>query len=71
MTTNTARLAYDELSSPVQMHDDCAAVAASFPLVAPAPSLRYDDFPRDVAKPEITVTDAARRIADALQLHLD
>ena len=71
MTTNAARLVYDELSSPLQMHDDCAAVARSFPLVATAPSLRYADFPQDVAKPEITITEAARRIADALQLHLD
>lgn len=71
MATTNARLAYDELSSPTQMHADCEVVARSFPHVAGAPSLHYADFPRDVAKPEITITDAARRIADALQLHLD
>ena len=37
----------------------------------PAPSLTYDDFPREVPKREIRVDDAAQRIANALHLHLD
>jgi hypothetical protein len=37
----------------------------------PAPSLRYDDFPREVSKREIRVEEAAQRIANALHLHLD
>ena len=39
--------------------------------VRPAPSLTYDDFPREVSKREIRVDDAAQRIANALHLHLD
>jgi hypothetical protein len=39
--------------------------------VEPAPSLSYDDYPRDVAKREIRVDQAAQRIANALHLHLD
>ena len=35
------------------------------------PSLEYDDFPREVAKREIAVDEAAARIANALHLHLD
>jgi len=38
---------------------------------APAPSLQYDDFPREVPKREIRVAEAAQRIANALHLHLD
>ena len=36
-----------------------------------APSLRYDDFPREVPEREIRVEEAAQRIANALHLHLD
>jgi hypothetical protein len=39
--------------------------------VEPAPSLSYDDFPREVPKREIRVDEAAQRIANALHLHLD
>jgi hypothetical protein len=39
--------------------------------VRPAPSLTYDDFPREVSKREIRVEEAAQRIANALHLHLD
>ncbi|TIC81115.1 hypothetical protein E8D37_13875 [Nocardioides sp. GY 10127] len=38
----------------------------------PAPSLRYDAYPREVGKAgEIHVDVAAQRIANALSLHLD
>ena len=37
----------------------------------PAPSLTYEDFPREVTKREIRVDEAAQRIANALHLHLD
>ena len=37
----------------------------------PAPSIRYADYPREVAKREIRVTEAAARLANALHLHLD
>ena len=38
---------------------------------SPAPSLRFDDYPDEVGKREIRVSDAAARIANALHLHLD
>ena len=37
----------------------------------PAPSLTYDDFPREVPKREIRIDEAAQRLANALHLHLD
>jgi hypothetical protein len=39
--------------------------------VRPAPSLTYDDFPREVPKREIRIDEAAQRLANALHLHLD
>jgi hypothetical protein len=36
-----------------------------------SPSLRFEDFPRDLPKREITVSEAAARLANALHLHLD
>ena len=35
------------------------------------PSIRYEDYPAEVGKREIRVSDAAARIANALHLHLD
>ena len=77
----TPRLAYDELASPQEMSVDARAVGQNLRLptservvraaVNPAPSLRYEDYPREVAKPEIRVSDAAARLAAALHLHVD
>jgi hypothetical protein len=39
--------------------------------VQPAPSLRWEDHPRDAPKPSIEVHEAAIRLAAALHLHLD
>ena len=35
------------------------------------PSIRFEDYPAEVGKREIRVSDAAARIANALHLHLD
>jgi hypothetical protein len=51
------------------MRADAAAVARALRLGPP--SLAYDDFPREVAKREITVDEAASRLANALHLQLD
>lgn len=78
------RLAYDDASSTSEMTDDCRAVEAAMRLperrtaaertsraaVMPAPSIRFEDYPREVAKPRITVSDAAARLGAALHLHL-
>lgn len=63
------QLSYDDLGSLQEMHDDCEAAVRHLPTAAPL--VRYEDYPRDVAKPEIQITEAATRIANALQLHLD
>lgn len=67
--------------SPVQrMHSDCVATRdalgrhlaqAAARATRPAPSILYVDYPREVAKREIRVDEAAQRIANALSLHLD
>lgn len=63
------QLSHDDLGSVQEMHADCEAAVRHLPVAAP--SLRYEDFPRDVAKPEIQISAAAARIANALHLHLD
>ena len=69
---------YDEIDSPALMRLDAAAAGRALRLdrlaeaaVAGPPSLEYDDFPREVAKREIAIDEAAARIANALHLHLD
>jgi len=65
--------AFFELDSPSTMHADAAAVDARLPLVAPRLPYTdlYADFPTDLPKRRIEITEAARRIANALELHLD
>jgi hypothetical protein len=65
--------AYDDLDSPQTMHADAVAVGARLPLVAPrlAYTDLFTDWPTDLPKREIEVTEAAQRIANALHLHLD
>lgn len=69
---------YDELSTPAQMRHDARVVVSTLHLeraalaaVREAPSLRFEDYPREVAKPEISVGEAATRLANSLHLHLD
>ena len=70
--------AYDDLATPAQMREDCRAAGRNLRLERavekvsqPAPSILFADFPREVPKREITVSAAAQRIANALELHLD
>ena len=72
------RAAYDDFSTPEQMRADCVALGQHLHLeavarraVSPAPSLRFEDYPRDVAKRDVEISDAAARLAGALHLHLD
>jgi hypothetical protein len=69
---------YDEIDTPAAMRADAAAAGRAIKLdrvaeaaAAGAPSLEYDAYPREVTKAEITVDEAAARIANALHLHLD
>lgn len=80
-TTHGARLPYDDLATPHEMYEDCRAAGENLSLPnlahaaqmasAPAPSIRFEDYPREVVKKEIEVSDAAARLASALHLHLD
>ncbi len=77
-TPSHSHLTHDELGTPSQLREDCAAVGRNLRLdrvlraaVAGPPSLEYDDYPREVRKREIRVSDAAARLANALHLHLD
>lgn len=73
-------LSADERAAWSRITADCQAAGQNLrmpPLqraaraaLAPAPSLRYDDFPREVGKREIRVSDATARLAAALHLHL-
>ena len=72
------RLAYDDAATPQEMSADCRAAGRNLHLrraaaaaVEPAPSLHFEDYPREVTKREIRISDAAARIANALHLHLD
>jgi hypothetical protein len=74
------RLAYDDQDTTVQMHLDCAACASqmslpsqkiSSDLLEQAPSLAYDAQPREIHKPEISVSEATAHLAARLHLHLD
>jgi hypothetical protein len=69
---------YDELGTAAQMQADCRAVSSNLRLeraadkaLGPVPSIHFEDFPREVPKREIRVSQAAQRIANALELHLD
>ena len=73
-----AHLAYSEADTTSEMHADCEAVEANLRLermakaaVEPAPSILFEDYPREVPKPEITITQQAVKLANALHLHLD
>lgn len=75
----TTRHAYDDFATPQQMRADCLEVehnlrlerAAAKALTAAVPSLHFEDYPREVPKRDITVSDATARLANALHLHLD
>ena len=79
------RLAYHEASTAAEMTSDCHAVEAALHLptrrtpaeralraaVGPVPSIRYEDYPREVAKAEVEVSAAAARLAAAIHPYLD
>ena len=78
------RLAYDDHASTSEMVTDCRAIEVALDLprartaaertaraaVQPLPSLRYDDYPREVPKRDLTVDEAAARLGAALDQHL-
>jgi hypothetical protein len=82
MTPDPQRLAYDDPSSPAEMYADAEQVGRNLGLerrlaraaeaaTAPAPSIHFDDYPGEVPKREIRISEAAQRLANAMELHLD
>ena len=80
MTTprRPSHLVHDELGTPAELAADCRVVGRNLRLeraaraaVGEPPSIRFEDYPTEVGKREIRVSDAAARIANALHLHLD
>jgi hypothetical protein len=74
----TPHTTYDEIQSPAEMREDCAAVGRTLRLdtiaraaQAGAPSLEYAAYPREVGKRGIEIDEAAARVAGALGLYLD
>lgn len=67
---------YEEIAAPSDMKADCEAVSRRLEMAAvkatrPAPSIHFDEFPREQPKRGIEISDAAQRLANALHLHLD
>ena len=80
MTTSRrpSHLVHDELGTPAELAADCQEIGRNLRLeraakaaVATPPSIRFEDYPAEVGKREIRVSDAAARLANALHLHLD
>ena len=78
----STRLAYDDLATPQEMSADCRAAgqnlrlhqlekAARVAVEREPQSLHFEDYPREVGKRDIRISDAAARLANALHLHLD
>ncbi len=75
------RLVYQDQDTADQMHEDCTACGSRITLpkraidnaalTMPAPSLTFEKLPRETAKPEIEVSEAAAHLASRLHLHLD
>jgi hypothetical protein len=63
----------EAVAAPDQMFTDARATRERLrdAVLRPAPSLRYEDFPREQRKAELEVSEAAARLAAALHLHLD
>ncbi len=69
---------YDDLASPAEMLEDCRVAGERLHLeqVArrvsrPAPSLYFDEQPREQAKRGIEISEATARLAGALHFHLE
>ncbi|WP_297618110.1 hypothetical protein [Nocardioides sp.] len=81
-----SHLVHDELGTPAEMAADCQETGRNLRLeshlergleraaraaVATPPSIRFEDYPTEIGKREIRISDAAARLANSLHLHLD
>jgi hypothetical protein len=77
--TRSARLAYDDAATPQEMSADCRALgqnlglqrAVDAAISAAPPSLHFEDYPAEVAKREIRISEATARLAGAMNLQVD
>jgi hypothetical protein len=79
------RLPYDDAATATEMSADCRAIESALHIPVrltaaeraaraagrPAPSIRYEDYPREVAKPSIEISGATSRLAAAIHPYLD
>ncbi|MEZ0581061.1 hypothetical protein [Nocardioides sp. MH1] len=68
--------AYEEFESPAQLRAGCEQInsrlaEAARKVTEAPPSIHFDEFPREVPKKDIRISEAAQRLANALHLHLD
>ncbi|WP_370250173.1 hypothetical protein [Nocardioides sp.] len=77
-TPRPTATSWDDLASPAEMHADCCAGAdlqrlqrAARQVARPAPSIRFEDQPREARKPGIEISEATARLAAALHFHLE
>ncbi|HET9420288.1 MAG TPA: hypothetical protein VFO49_04055 [Nocardioides sp.] len=82
MTPEPRRRAYDDQASMTEMYSDAEQAGRNLGLegrlaraaeaaTAPAPSIHFEDYPREVPKRDIRISEAAQRLANAMELHLD
>lgn len=69
MTPQTS--SYDDLATPAEMHADCEVAGprladAARRATRPAPSLHFDEQPREAPKRTIAVSEAAAALAAAI-----
>ncbi|KAA1417994.1 hypothetical protein F0U44_15310 [Nocardioides humilatus] len=67
---------YEEIETPSQLRAGCEAIntrlaGVARKVVEAAPSIHFDEFPREIPKRTIQISEAAQRLANALHLHLD
>jgi hypothetical protein len=63
--------AYHDLDSPQAMREDASAATHNLPAPHAAPAYLVVDYDRDMPKRDIRISEAAQRLANAMQLHLD
>jgi hypothetical protein len=82
MTPEPRRHAYDDQAPMGEVYADAEQAGrnlgverrlarAAEAATAPAPSIHFEDYPHEVPKRDIRISEAAQRLANAMELHLD
>ena len=64
--SDAAHLTHDEIATPAELAADCQQAQRNLGLSTTAPSIRFEDFPSDLPKREISIPEAAARLSAAL-----